>query len=94
MQIQVMLVLMHHLMSLLALVWCFDIMQTFMELIETCINKEPNANPSDVSTNASPNVLPVEAITKAPIFTTGIDVKKENDSQPTGIEGRQFHDIA
>jgi hypothetical protein len=27
------------------------IMQTLMELIETCINKEPNANPSDVSPN-------------------------------------------
>jgi hypothetical protein len=42
---------------LLALAWCCDIMQTFMELIETCINKELNANPSDVSINASPNVL-------------------------------------
>jgi hypothetical protein len=28
------------------------IMQTLMELIETCINKEPNANLSDVSPNA------------------------------------------
>jgi len=26
-------------------------MQTFMELIETCIKKEPNANPSDVNPN-------------------------------------------
>ncbi len=85
---------MHHLMSLLALAWCCDIMQTFMELIETCINKEPNANPSDVSINASPNVLTVEAITKAPTSTIGVDVFFKNDSQPTRIEGRQFHDIA
>jgi hypothetical protein len=55
-------------------------MQTLMELIETSINKEPNANPSDVSPNASPNVLIVEVITKVPIFTTTVDVKKENDS--------------
>jgi hypothetical protein len=27
------------------------IMQTFMELIETCINKEPNANVNDVNPN-------------------------------------------
>jgi hypothetical protein len=27
------------------------IMQTFMELIETCINKEPNANANDVNPN-------------------------------------------
>jgi hypothetical protein len=26
-------------------------MQTFMELIEICINKEPNANPNDVNPN-------------------------------------------
>jgi hypothetical protein len=32
-----------------------------MELIETCINKKPTANPSDVSPNASLNVLTVEA---------------------------------
>jgi hypothetical protein len=42
---------------LLGLSRCCDIMQTFIELIETCINKEPNANPSDVHINASPNVL-------------------------------------
>jgi hypothetical protein len=58
-------------------------MQTLMELIKTCINKEPNVNPSDVSPNASPNVFIVEAITKAPVSTTTVDVKKENDSQPT-----------
>ncbi len=69
-------------------------MQTLMELIKTCINKEPNANPSDVSPNASLNVLILEAITKAPVSTTIVDVKKENDSQPTGIEGKQFHGIA
>ncbi len=56
------------------------IMQTLMEPIETCINKGPNANPSDVSPNALPNVLTIEAITKVPIFTTTLDVKKENDS--------------
>jgi hypothetical protein len=50
-------------------------MQTFMELIETCINKESNANPSDVSPNASPNVFSVEAITKVLVFTTTLDVK-------------------
>ncbi len=44
------------------------IMQTFMELIKTCINKEPNANSSDVSRNASPSVLTIEAIIKAPIL--------------------------
>jgi hypothetical protein len=43
-------------------------MQTFMELIKTCINKEPNANSSDVSRNASPSVLTIEAIIKAPIL--------------------------
>ncbi|CAM6018437.1 unnamed protein product [Sphagnum balticum] len=48
-------------------------MQTFMELIKTCINKEPNANPSDVSPNASLNVLTVEAITKALVSTTRMD---------------------
>ncbi len=69
-------------------------MQTLMELIKICINKEPNANPNDVSPNASPNVLTVEAITKALVSTTAIDVKKENDSQPTGVEGKQFHGIA
>ncbi len=36
-------------------------MQTLMELIKTCINKEPNANSNDVSPNASLNVLTVEA---------------------------------
>jgi hypothetical protein len=61
-----------------------------MELIEICINKEPNANPSDVSPNASPNVLIVEAITKALVSTTIIDVKKENGSQPTRVEIRQI----
>jgi hypothetical protein len=49
-------------------------MQTLMELIKTCINKEPNVNPSDVSLNASPNVFIVEVITKAPISTTAVDV--------------------
>jgi len=58
-----------------------------MELIETCINKEPNANPSP---NASPNVLTVEAITKAPVSTTVINVKKGNDSQPTRVEADNF----
>ncbi len=47
-----------------------------MELIETCINNEPNANPSDVSPNASPNVLIVEAITKVLVSTTTIDAIK------------------
>ncbi len=61
-----------------------------MEPIETCINKGPNANPSDVSPNALPNVLTIEAITKVPIFTTTLDVKKENDSQPIEIEARQL----
>jgi hypothetical protein len=42
-------------------------MQTLMELINTCINKELNANPNDVSPNASPSVLTVEVITKAPV---------------------------
>jgi hypothetical protein len=55
-------------------------MQTLMELIDTCINKEPNANSSDVSLNASLNVLTVEAITKALVSTIALDVKKENDS--------------
>jgi len=55
-------------------------MQTFMELIKTCINKEPNANSNDVSLNASPNVFTIEAITKALVFTIALDVKKENDS--------------
>ncbi len=45
-----------------------------MELIKTCINKEPNAYPSDVSPNASHNVLDVETITKALVTTTTIDV--------------------
>ncbi len=48
-----------------------------MELIKTCINKEPNANSNDVSPNASLNVLIVEAITKAPISTTSVNVKKK-----------------
>jgi hypothetical protein len=56
-------------------------MQTLMEFIETCINKEPNANPSDVSPNASPSVLTVEAITKAPVSATALDVREANDSQ-------------
>ncbi len=41
------------------------IMQTLMELIKTCINKEPNANPNDVSLNASLSVFTIEAIIKA-----------------------------
>jgi hypothetical protein len=49
-------------------------MQTLMELIKTCINKELNTNSSDVSPNASPNVLIVEAITKALVFTTVVNV--------------------
>jgi hypothetical protein len=65
-----------------------------MEVIETCINKEPNANPSDVSPNASPNVFGVEAITKVPIFTTTLEVKIENDSQPTEIKCKQLCGIA
>jgi len=65
-----------------------------MEVIETCINKEPNANPSDVSPNASPNVFSVEAITKVLVFTTTLDVKIENDSQPTKIEGKQLCGVA
>jgi hypothetical protein len=56
------------------------IVRTLMELIKTCINKEPNANPSDVSPNASPNVLTVEAITKAPVFAIALNVRKANDS--------------
>ncbi len=52
-----------------------------MELIETCINKESNANPSDVSPNASPNVFTVEAITKASILGATLDVREENHSQ-------------
>ncbi len=64
-------------------------MQTLIELTETCINKEPNANPSDVSPNASPSVLNVEAITKAPISVAALDVKGANDSQPRKIEGEQ-----
>ncbi len=69
-------------------------MQTFMELIKTCINKEPNANSSDVNPNASPNVLTIEAITKALVFTITLDVIKENDSWPTKVEGRQLRGIA
>lgn len=69
-------------------------MQTFMELIKTCINKEPNANSSDVSPNASPNVFTIEAITKALAFTIALDVKKENDSWPTKVESRQLRGIA
>ncbi len=69
-------------------------MQTLMELIETCINKEPNANSSDVSPNASLNVLTVEAITKALVSTITLDVKKENDSWPIKVEGKQLHGIA
>jgi hypothetical protein len=56
------------------------IMQTLMELIDTCINKEPNANSSDVSPNAPPNVLTIKAIAKALVSTIALDVKKENDS--------------
>jgi hypothetical protein len=55
-------------------------MQTLIELIETCINKEPNANPSDVSPSASPSVLTIEAITKAPISVAALDVREANDS--------------
>ncbi len=64
-----------------------------MELIKTCINKEPNANSSDVSPNASPNVFTIEAITKALAFTIALDVKKENDSWPTKVESRQLRGI-
>jgi hypothetical protein len=60
-------------------------MQTLTELIETCINKEPNANPSDVSPSASPSVLTIEAITKAPISVAALDVREANDSQPRKI---------
>jgi len=55
-------------------------MQALMELIETCINKEPNANPSHVNPNVSPSVLTIEAITKAPISTSTLDVREANDS--------------
>jgi hypothetical protein len=65
-------------------------MQTFMELIETYINKELNANPSDVSPNASPSVLTIEAITKAPVFAAALDVREANDSQPKKVEGEQL----
>jgi hypothetical protein len=64
-------------------------MQTLIELTETCINKEPNANPSDVSPNASPSVLIVEAITKAPISVATLYVRGANDSQPRKIESEQ-----
>ncbi len=69
-------------------------MQTLTELIETCINKEPNANPSDVSPSASPSVLTIEAITKAPISVAALDVREANDSQPRKIEGKQLCGIA
>ncbi len=69
-------------------------MQTLMELIETYINKEPNANPSDVSLNASPSVLTVEVITKVPIFNATLDVEEANDSQPKKIKGEQLFSIA
>jgi hypothetical protein len=68
-------------------------MQTLMELIESCINKEPNANPSDVSPNASPNVLIVEAITKAPIFTTIVNVKKENEQELKADNFMALHNL-
>jgi hypothetical protein len=64
-------------------------MQTLMELIKICINKEFNANPNDVSPNASPNVFNIEAITKAQVSTT-----TKIDSQPTRVEAKQFHGIA
>jgi hypothetical protein len=69
-------------------------MQTLMELIETCINKESNANPSDVSPNVSPNVFTIEAITKAPIFAATLDVREENDSHPVEVKGKQLCGIA
>jgi hypothetical protein len=69
-------------------------MQTLMELIETCINKEPNANPTDVSLNASPSVLLVEAIKKAPVSAITLNVKKAIDSQPRKVEGKQLCGIA
>jgi hypothetical protein len=56
------------------------IMQTLMELIKTCTNKEPNANPSDVNRNASSSVLIVEALTKALISVAALDVREANDS--------------
>jgi len=69
-------------------------MQTLMELIKTCINKGPNANPSDVSLNASPSVLIGEVITKAPVSIAALDVRKANDSQPKKVKGEQLCGIA
>jgi hypothetical protein len=66
------------------------IIQTLVELIETCINKESNANPSYVNPNASPSVLIVEAITKVPVSTTALDVREANDSQPRKVKGKQL----
>jgi len=66
-----------------------------MELIETCINKELNANPSDVSPYASLSVLIVivEAITKAPVSTVLLDFREANVSQPIKVEGREVRGI-
>jgi hypothetical protein len=65
-------------------------MQTLMELIKTCIHKEPNANSSDVSPNASPNVLTVEAITKAPISTTSVNVEKKMIHSQQELKANNF----
>jgi len=63
-------------------------------LIETCINKEPNENPSDVSPRASRSTLTVEATTKARIFVATLNVREANDSQPRKIKGEQLCGIA
>jgi hypothetical protein len=65
-----------------------------MELIETCINKEPNANPNDVSPNASPSVVIVEAIAKVSVSTMPLDVKEANVSRPIEVEGGKVCGIA
>jgi len=52
-----------------------------MESIETCVNQEPNASPS---------VLTVEAITKAPVSVLALDVREANDSQPRKVKGNNF----
>jgi len=49
-------------------------MQTLTELIETCINKDLNANPSDVNPCASPSPLTVEPTIKAQIFVATLNV--------------------
>jgi hypothetical protein len=67
-------------------------MQTLMELIETCIKKEPNANPSDVSPNASPNVLIVEAIAKV-VSTMMLDVRDVNVSRLIEVKGGEVRGI-